>query len=204
MTLNSLLHILYESRHIYDSIMIFGDGGACDNALMELFNQWLPLYRIRVAQNAMCAHVNVTQYDFLSQLHNHFLSFRSLPSSQMLHSSLDINIGGTSEQILRYIAEKGNTAQLAAVHNIDTKFELEVRFLPKKNARIDFQDVPAFQLVGVMRAIGGIADVNKCLGALMPTPQQVTYLTPRTVRLFISSTFRDMHFERAALARYAP
>lgn len=50
----------------------------------------------------------------------------------MLHSSLDINIGGTSEQILRYIAEKGNTAQLAAVENIDTKFELEVSLFTRE------------------------------------------------------------------------
>ena len=143
-TLNVLLHNLYESRHIYDSIVIFGDGGACDSALMELFNQWLPLYRIRISQNVMRAHVNVTQYDLSSQLHNHFVRFRSLPSSQMLHSSLDINIGGTSEQILRYIAEKGNTAQLTAVENIDTKFALEVLLVIRKQRTCRFSGCTSF------------------------------------------------------------
>ena len=94
----------------------------------------------------------------------------------------DIHLAGYSDQMLRFIAERGDSGQLTHVENIDKKYKL------KEVKLIALQDVK---------------DLQKTTGSaeqlLIPTAPQKQW---RTVRVFISSTFRDMHGERDLLTRY--
>ncbi|XP_064601394.1 LOW QUALITY PROTEIN: telomerase protein component 1-like [Liolophura sinensis] len=95
----------------------------------------------------------------------------------------NIHVSGYSDQILRFVAERGSGAQLTHVENIDTAYNLDSvqishpeRLLasPPTNRRIE---------------------ATKTVNA-NPVPVW------RTVRVFISSTFRDMHGERDILTRF--
>lgn len=63
------------------------------------------------------------------------------------------------------------------------------------------QDLPVHQLVQLAAKMGGPTNFDALIRPLMPARADVAYLTPKRVRVFVSSTFRDMHFERATLAR---
>lgn len=91
----------------------------------------------------------------------------------------DIYITGFSDAILRFIAERGEGGQLLHVENIDDFFKL-------KPLPITMESSKPARTVQVERPL--------------PIPSN----TPswRTFKVFISSTFRDMHGERDILTRY--
>lgn len=91
----------------------------------------------------------------------------------------NIYISGFSDQILRFIAERGDGGQLRHVENIDEAFKLK----------------PLPPVVGEKKPTQKLE-----IARLMP----VTTQTPswRTARVFISSTFLDMHGERDLLTRF--
>ncbi|KAK7488729.1 hypothetical protein BaRGS_00020026 [Batillaria attramentaria] len=93
----------------------------------------------------------------------------------------DIYISGFSDAILRFIAERGSGGQLLHVENIDTAFNL---LTPTPIA---------------------LESADKQSPAFTPEkPLPVSAMVPRwrTARVFISSTFRDMHGERDLLTRF--
>ena len=94
----------------------------------------------------------------------------------------DIHLAGYSDQILRFIAERGDSGQLSFVDNVDKAFNL----VDLKQSCL--QKVEAAQ-------VGVLARERAMLAAI---PQKKW----RTVRVFISSTFRDMHGERDLLTRF--
>ena len=94
----------------------------------------------------------------------------------------DIYLAGYSDQILRFIAERGDSGQLTYVDNIDKAYNLKPLKLPA--------------LVGDPSPQPATLGPEK---ALMAATQQQRW---RTVRVFISSTFRDMHGERDLLTRF--
>lgn len=92
-----------------------------------------------------------------------------------LESDYEVNIGGYSDQILKYLGERGTGRQLTAVENVDKTFNLkDVQVRQLKTLPTDITQVKV----------------------------QRPFLTWRTIRVFISSTFRDMHGERDLLTKY--
>ena len=97
----------------------------------------------------------------------------------------DIYIAGYSDQILRFIAERGDGGQLLHVDKIDEAYKLTA--LPQ----------------GLLNSMNNTKKTAP-KKAVIARPLAVTSFVPRwkTLRVFISSTFRDMHGERDLLTRY--
>ncbi|KAK3095524.1 hypothetical protein FSP39_015646 [Pinctada imbricata] len=91
----------------------------------------------------------------------------------------DIFISGFSDAILRFIAERGEGGQLMHVEKIDEAFNLKSLATPA------LEKVPKPAI-----------SPEKSLPVVSNAPRW------RTVRVFISSTFRDMHGERDVLTRF--
>ena len=104
----------------------------------------------------------------------------SLAKSDRFNNRNDIFLSGFSDSILQFIAERGNDGQLLHVENIDNAHNLNASAESKQNA--------------------SSADQQSKTTIAAP----LVTLVPRwrTVRVFISSTFKDMHAERDLLTRY--
>jgi telomerase protein component 1 len=96
----------------------------------------------------------------------------------------DIYLAGYSDQILRFIAERGDSGQLTYVENIDKALNLSNIELP---------------------SLAEIADKGNQIPSLSSERAMLSAAQGqrwKTVRVFISSTFRDMHGERDLLTRF--
>ncbi|XP_033757244.1 LOW QUALITY PROTEIN: telomerase protein component 1-like [Pecten maximus] len=91
----------------------------------------------------------------------------------------DIYISGYSDQILRFIAERGEGGQLRHVEKIDEAFDLR----PMPATSSDRGNKPKLERPA------------------KPLPIVSNSPSWKTLRVFISSTFRDMHGERDILTR---
>lgn len=96
----------------------------------------------------------------------------------------DIYLAGYSDQILRFIAERGDSGQLTYVENIDRALNLTGIKIPSLAETADERQ----QLLSLSSE-----------RALLSAAQGQRW---RTLRIFISSTFRDMHGERDLLTRF--
>lgn len=95
-------------------------------------------------------------------------------SNTELTSKLDVHVCGFSESILMYIAEVGNGNQLNKVENIDYAFGLHE--ITVKNAK------------------------KETAAVIKPIERPISPW--QNIRVFISSTFKDMHGERDLLTRF--
>jgi len=104
----------------------------------------------------------------------------SLTKSDRFNNRNDIFLSGFSDSILQFIAERGNDGQLLHVENIDNAHNLNKTIESKNDTEL-------------------ITNQSK-----LSDKSPMTTLVPRwrTVRVFISSTFKDMHAERDLLTRY--
>jgi telomerase protein component 1 len=104
----------------------------------------------------------------------------SLTKSDRFNNRNDIFLSGFSDSILQFIAERGNDGQLLHVENIDNAHNLNKTVESKNDTEL-------------------ITKQSK-----ISDKSPITTLVPhwRTVRVFISSTFKDMHAERDLLTRY--
>lgn len=104
----------------------------------------------------------------------------SLTKSDRFNNRNDIFLSGFSDSILQFIAERGNDGQLLHVENIDNAHNLN-------------------EVAQVKNESQSIIEPSK-----LSDKSPLTTLVPhwRTVRVFISSTFKDMHAERDLLTRY--
>lgn len=93
----------------------------------------------------------------------------------------DIKISGYSDSILRFVAEKGNKGQLTHVENIDKFFDL-----PPLNIRNNKKTESEIEL-----------PIAKKSSIILPPASRW-----KTIKVFISSTFRDMHTERDILTKF--
>uniref|UniRef100_A0A914VPP1 NACHT domain-containing protein n=1 Tax=Plectus sambesii TaxID=2011161 RepID=A0A914VPP1_9BILA len=93
-----------------------------------------------------------------------------------------VYLRGFSDQLLRFVAERGNAGLLTYVDNIDKTYELGVSVVGQMSARRQQQL---------------LSNIYPSMDALRAD----RFLTVRPVRIFISSTFHDMHGERDELVR---
>lgn len=96
----------------------------------------------------------------------------------------DIQITGFSDQILRFIAERGDTNQLQYVEHID-----EAKGLNKKNVQAAWDTSPWWKWLDTLQE------------EVVHYPNITSGSGWREARVFISSTFLDMHGERDILTR---
>ncbi|XP_053406458.1 telomerase protein component 1-like [Mercenaria mercenaria] len=163
------MSVLYDNlrdRVQIDNLLLL-TGGGDQYAQRYVLNSYLEIYRRLV--NPDLLYVNVS---FAGR------SCGFATDIKPEHDN-DIYISGFSDQILRFIAERGEGGQLRHIEKIDEAFNLK----PLPSAPGEKPAPPKL-------------DIEK--------PLQIASQTPswRTARVFISSTFRDMHGERDLLTRY--
>ena len=159
-------------REPVDNIVVLTDTMKLDNQEGKVMMDFLKKYRHLVNPNLLFVSVD--------------LSGRSsgLSSTITPEHPNDIFLAGYSDQILRFIAERGDSGQLTYVDNIDKAYNLKALTLPSL-APTKSGDLARPTLAPEK--------------ALLATSQNQRW---RSVRVFISSTFRDMHGERDLLTRF--
>ncbi|XP_074640264.1 telomerase protein component 1-like isoform X2 [Tubulanus polymorphus] len=153
-----LTELLVDGKQIDNLIMLTYDDD--DQRNREIVKNFLVNYRHMVNPNLLYVNVDLT-------------GGRTQRESK--HPN-DVYISGFSDQILRFVAERGGGGQLNHVEKIDEKYNLIDPTLGLKKPMLAIPENP--------------------LSIPLPTPRW------RSARVFISSTFRDMHGERDILTRY--
>ncbi|XP_021002765.2 telomerase protein component 1 isoform X3 [Parasteatoda tepidariorum] len=100
-------------------------------------------------------------------------------SNQHSDDERDIYLCGNSPQLIKFISERSNNGQLTCVENIDKKYDL-------KSIHNSFP----------VKKVGSDDIDENTIPAYSREPKW------HSVRIFISSTFKDMHSERDMLVRY--
>ncbi|KAL4232139.1 hypothetical protein ACF0H5_009714 [Mactra antiquata] len=161
----SLLYEKLRDRVQIDNLLVFTGGLHAEDR--KLLSSFMDLYRRLV--NPDLLYVNVS------------FAGKGCGFSSEIKPEHDNNIyiSGFSDQILRFIAERGDGGPLRHVENIDEAFNLKSTHTVK-------------------------AEKPSILNLSVEKPLEIPLLTPcwRTARVFISSTFRDMHGERDLLTRF--
>ena len=166
----SFLQSMLVDRVPIDNLVLLTDTMKLDDEQGELMLNFLNKYRHLVNPNLLFVSVD--------------LSGRAsgLSSTIKPQHENDIHLAGYSDQILRFIAERGDSGQLTYVENIDKAYELQ-----------------AVKLPGLLDGAAQGPATLEPEKALLSVGKQKKW---RTVRVFISSTFRDMHGERDLLTRF--
>ena len=101
---------------------------------------------------------------------------RLISTDQPGHKN-DVHIAGFSDQILRFIAERSDAGQIVHIEKMDVKYDLKSTANKVKKREESTLSVPR------------------------PMPIMMRHPKWRNLRVFISSTFMDMHGERDLLTR---
>ena len=165
------LHQLIHSQMHIDSLILLQ--GSQSNSSMKTekeMSKFLQNYRRFVNPNLLYVDVDVSG------------NAKADPASSnpSAHRN-DVRLSGFSDNILRFVAERGSSGQMTYIENIDKAYNLKA-----------------------VKSIGLIAAATD-VPSLSPEKMLLTSGQPkiwRTVRVFISSTFRDMHGERDLLTRF--
>ncbi|XP_054722167.1 telomerase protein component 1-like [Uloborus diversus] len=141
------------------------------------------------ASDTVCADIRSTMWSFLHKYRvtvnpellytdvDFCLRTMNFPPDR-LDSEKDVYICGGSNQLIKFIAQRSSGGQLTCVENIDTKYGL--LDVSKPNRRFQVSNKTEEQ------TISPLAKIPKW----------------HTVRIFISSTFKDMHSERDLLIKF--
>jgi len=163
---------MIAEKQWFDNIIIVSDGLKSDTTESDFVYRFLTLYRYLVNPELMFVSIDLS------------IAQCSLTKSDRFNNRNDIFLSGFSDAILQFIAERGNDGQLLFVENIDNAHNLNDDASKTKD-----------------KAENMAAKENETkTSSTVP----MTTLVPRwrTVRVFISSTFKDMHAERDLLTRY--
>ena len=163
--------ILSQKEH-YDNIIYLSN----NIADVDYHKSFLRKYRAYVNQNLLFVNVNLSALEC------------SLVQDQNFDHDNDVNIAGYSDSILRFVAERGNQGQLVHIENIEKSYELPViKHLANSGANPE-------EIAVLNAKIVNAVDRPK-FKIFVPT------LKWKSVKVFVSSTFRDMHSERDLLSR---
>eukprot|EP00058_Branchiostoma_floridae_P011084 XP_002596572.1 hypothetical protein BRAFLDRAFT_128562 [Branchiostoma floridae] len=160
---------MLKKRVQLDNLLVLWNGKYNNASLNVKLNNFLEKYRRYVNPNLLFVTVD--------------LSGRSCGIVDQETHPNDIHIAGYSDQILRFIAERGSGAQLTHVENIDQAYNLK--------------PVP---IAAISRSTAATEELQSTADLSVARP--LTVPKWRTARVFISSTFRDMHGERDLLTRF--
>ena len=166
----NFLYSMLVDRVAIDNLVLLTDAMKLDDQQGRGMMDFLKKYRHLVNPNLLFVSVDLSSKS------------SGVNSTIKPEHKNDIYLAGYSEQILQFIAERGDSGQLTYVDNIDKAYNLKPLKLPA--------------------LLGDSSTQPLTLGpekALMAATQQQRW---RTVRVFISSTFRDMHGERDLLTRF--
>ena len=165
------LKSLVIDRVVVDNLIVLTDQMSMDTREGRGLVNFLNKYRNTVNPNLLFVSIDLSA------------RFAGVSSTITPQHENDIHLAGYSDQMLRFIAERGDSGQLTHVENIDKKYNLkEVKTIALKES-----------------AESSKPNANVGIDALVPSAPLKQW---RTVRVFISSTFRDMHGERDLLTRY--
>ena len=131
----------------------------------EFMCEFLRSYRTSVNPHLLFVNVNLGVSDNLDQ-------------SMFSHEN-DVNITGFSDSILRFVAERSNQGQLTYIENIDRAYELPTLASLNKTSEKTSTDLVNLKID------------RPLLKLYAPTPK----VQWKSLKVFISSTFRDMHSE---------
>ena len=116
----------------------------------------------------------------------------------------NVLISGFSAAILRYIAERGDGNQLQSVDNIDQEYGLD-KLSKEKNERVGNNLLSAKERKRRQRRVEEEAERTEKLeerNSLVSKLESAKSGKFRNARVFVSSTFLDMHGERDMLLKY--
>lgn len=168
-----LMELLVDRRQV-DNVILLSDTMKLDDDQGKMMMDFLQKYRHLVNPNLLFVSVDLSG------------GKSGVSSTIQAQHPNDIYLAGYSDQILRFIAERGDSGQLTYVENIDIVYNLTSIKVPSL-------------------ADSAITDGSDLFPNLS---SEKTFLSTtrgqkwRTVRVFISSTFRDMHGERDLLTRF--
>ena len=162
-----LTNMLVERTQV-DNLVVLTDEMKLDDQQGREVIDFLSKYRHLVNPNLLFVSVDLSS------------KTRGVSSTIKPTHPNDIYLAGYSDQILRFIAERGDSGQITYIENIDKAYNLESIKTP---SLAETSDSPLT-----------LAPEK----ALLATTQKRW----RTARVFISSTFRDMHGERDMLTRF--
>ena len=165
-----LTEFLMDRKQV-DNIVLLSDTMKLDDEKGRMMMDFLQKYRHLVNPNLLFVSVDLSAGK--SGVSN---------AIQAQHPN-DIYLAGYSDQILRFIAERGDTGQLTYVDNIDRVYNLS-----------DIK-VPSLADSDISEGVDHLSSEKTFLSITRGQKW-------RTVRVFISSTFRDMHGERDMLTRF--
>ncbi|XP_067949967.1 telomerase protein component 1-like [Watersipora subatra] len=163
-----LQDILMNRQHI-DNVIVLSDGLTYDNPDGAAMEEFLRAYRDLINPNVLFVSINLSS------------RVTGVESQMVSKHPNDVFLAGFSDQLLRFVAERGDSAQMTYVENIDMKYGLVSTLPPTDGAK--------------SRSATHHGVVTDCL-----SPART--LKWRVARVFISSTFLDMHGERDVLTRF--
>ncbi len=169
-----LLMELIVDRKQVDNVVILTDTMKLDDQQGKMMMDFLKKYRHLVNPNLLFVSVDLSA------------GKTGVSSTITPQHPNDIYLAGYSDQILRFIAERGDSGQLTYVDNIDKVHNL---------THIKIPSLADSAISGTPNTLSALAAEKAFLSAARGQKW-------RTVRVFISSTFRDMHGERDLLTRF--
>ena len=164
------LRSLLIDRVVIDNFVVLTDQMNMDNKEGKGILNFLNKYRNTVNQNLLFVSIDLSA-------RNAGVSATITPQHEN-----DIHLAGYSDQMLRFIAERGDSGQLTHVENIDKRYKLK-----------------EIKTIALTDSVDPKQKTNISADMLITSAPQRQW---RSVRVFISSTFRDMHGERDLLTRY--
>ena len=213
--------VIFSDNQIYTDIEL-EQGTILDNmkSLTELKNlkptessiSHSALYPYRSFQDMLTLKENFDNIIYLSngvgdiEFHQKFLrNYRALVNEDLLFVNVnlsvaecgltndfnfdhenDVSISGYSDSILRFVAERGNQGQLIHVENIDKSY-----------------DLPALKHLS-RKTTTSASFIDASIKSEIERPKFKIYVPKpewKIIKVFISSTFLDMHAERDVLTR---
>ena len=178
---------LLKRQHI-DTLLILGSGPRSSVASSEAV-EFATQYRYLVNPHLLMAAIDLSSAS--ARVDNTDVATKGGASDA---NRSNVFISGYSDQLLRFIADRGDGEQLIYIEKIDEAKNLQARPLrdaPKKTKRLAMREH--------VRDLKHPEVTVKPMAALPAPPVTSSW---RTARIFISSTFSDMQSERDALVKY--
>ncbi|XP_035227346.1 telomerase protein component 1-like, partial [Stegodyphus dumicola] len=182
----------YEQEYRHSSVL------KSQTSLSKLFEHYLEQRTVLSEKLDHIIYLRCCSFEYSSEITSFLRKYREIVNPELLYTDVaftfssnsfenidlgdgkDVYLCGNSAQLLKFIAERSTGEQLLYIDGIDEKYNLT-----------DISKCESKKLT-----------VDKHLETNTVIPLQPKIKKWHTVRIFISSTFKDMHAERDMLIRY--